>query len=113
MVLTNRSEHHAHVRKRVSKKLEPYPASSSWKKFLDRIIYVVGILSPVLTIPQLLKIWIGQDVSGISFISWSWYLIASIVWLMYSIAHREKPLIISSVLWIIIEVFIVIGLIIY
>lgn len=110
MALISKSMHHAHIRKRVSQKLEPYPHPNKWKNLLDKIIYVVGVLSPLMTIPQLFKIWAEQNTSGVSLISWSWYLTASVVWLMYSLAHKEKPLILNSALWVITETFIVIGL---
>jgi len=48
--------HHYHTRKRIYKKLEEYPPPNNWKRFLDKSIYVVGAVCPIMTIPQLMKI---------------------------------------------------------
>ncbi|MCA9459746.1 MAG: hypothetical protein KC550_04325, partial [Nanoarchaeota archaeon] len=111
MSLFSKTVHHFHVRKRIHQNLEPYPHPDKWKNFLDKAIYVVGISGPIMTMPQLFKIWVEKDASGISLISWSWYLLTAIVWLVYAITHKEKPLIITNSLWIIVEIFIVIGIV--
>ncbi len=113
MGLYSKAMHHLHIRKRVHQKLEPYPHPDKWKNFLDKFIYFVGISGPIMTFPQLLKIWVEKDASGVSLISWSWYLMTAFVWLIYAIVYKEKPLIVTYVLWIIIEIFIVIGVAIY
>jgi len=105
--------HHLSVRKRVSQGLEQYPHPDKYKRFLDKSIYAVGISGPLMTIPQLLSVWVEKSVDGLSLLSWSWYFITAIVWLIYAIVHKEKPLIVTNILWIIIHFFIVLGIIIY
>ena len=105
--------HHYNTRKRIHQKHEPYPHPHKWKNFMDRMIYVVGVFGPIMTIPQLSKIWIEQNAAGVSAISWTAYLIAAIFWLIYGIMHKETPIILTYSLWIILEVFIIIGIIIY
>ncbi len=41
---TTNPQHHIHLRKQASKKLEAYPHPVRWKRWLDRTIYVVGVL---------------------------------------------------------------------
>jgi len=105
--------YHLHTRKRMSKKKEPYPSDNFWKKILDVLVYVVGILGPIFTIPQILKIWLEKSAQGISSITWVAYLFGAIILLIYGIVHKEKPLIIMYVLWIIIYVILIVGIIIY
>ena len=81
--------------------------------YIDKIVYVLAILVPILTLPQLFKIWVNQTAQGVSLTSWATYLIASIVWLIYGVIHKAKPLIIMYILWIIIDLVIVIGIIMY
>ena len=105
--------HHYHTRKRIYKKLEEYPPPNNWKRFLDKSIYVVGAVCPIMTIPQLMKIWVEKNASGVSAISWSAYLVAAIFWLSYGITHKEKPIILTYSIWILLEIFIVIGTLMY
>ena len=105
--------HHFHTRKRIHQDHEPYPHPHKWKKLMDKAIYVVGIFGPIMTIPQIYKIWFQQNASGVSAISWSAYLLASVFWLMYGIMHKEKPIIFTYSIWILLDIFVVIGAIIY
>ena len=77
--------HHFHKRKRIHENLEPYPHPDKLKNFLDRIIYFIGIFTPIVTVPQLLEIWVNQNASGVSLISWAGYLIAVSFWLVYGL----------------------------
>ena len=113
MSLFTKGMHHLHVRKRVHQNLEPFPHPNKYKAFLDKIIYVVGISGPIMTLPQVFKIYLEKSAGGVSLISWSWYLFTAIIWLFYAIVHKEKPLIISNIFWILIEIVIVIEIIIY
>jgi len=105
--------HHLHKRKRVYENLEPYPHPDKWKRFLDKLIYAVGIFTPIITIPQLAEIWLNQNASGVSIISWTGYLIAVCFWFLYGLAHKEKPIILSYGLLIIMDFFVVLGIILY
>jgi uncharacterized protein with PQ loop repeat len=113
MVQGSKVTHHLHLRKRIHSNLEKYPHPNKFKKYLDKIIYLVGVLGPILTIPQLTEIWISKNASGVSLISWSWYVISALIWLSYGIVHKEKPIIVTNILWTIINIFIVIGIILY
>ncbi len=113
MVKNKLGLHHYHKRKRVHKKLEPYPHPDKFKRFMDKAIYVVAILGPIMTLPQVINIWINKNASGVSVISWSSYVILSLFWLTYGILHKEKPIIFTSVLWIILDILIAVGAVIY
>lgn len=113
MVHDIKGVHHFHIRKRIHQNHESYPHPDKWKRLMDKLIYVIGILVPIMTFPQLIKIWIDKNATGVSLISWSTYLIAAIFWLIYGIMHKEKPIIITNVLWIFFDIFIVVGIIIY
>jgi uncharacterized protein with PQ loop repeat len=105
--------HHFHRRKRIHQKHEPYPHPNKWKRFMDKAIYFVGAFGLIMTIPQLTKIWIGKNATGVSIISWSAYLITATFWLFYGIMHREKPIIFIYSGWILLEFAIILGIILY
>ena len=105
----NSVAHHQSVRKRIYKNLEEFPNPSAGKRFLDRLIFVVGALGPLATIPQVYTIFAHHDSSGVSVFSWAAYILFDIIWLIYGIVHKEKVLIFSNALWIIVCTLIVIG----
>lgn len=105
--------HHQHVRKRIYRHLEPFPHPNLTKRVLDRVIFVIGALGPAATIPQVYVIYAKHDASGVSASSWFLYVLFSIVWLLYGIAHRERALIFANVLWIIVDGLVALGAVLY
>ncbi|KKR09139.1 MAG: MtN3 and saliva related transmembrane protein [Parcubacteria group bacterium GW2011_GWC1_39_29] len=83
------------------------------RQIADNLIYLGGILGPIVTIPQLIEIWLNKNASGVSVISWIAYLVGAMFWLFYGLVHREKPIIFTYGVWIVIDILIVIGTIIY
>lgn len=80
---------------------------------IDKAVYVVAVMGPILTLPQLSKIWIEKNAAGLSLISWSSYLCFAFIWLTYGIVHRVKPIIFANAIWILLEIFIVTGIVLY
>lgn len=68
---------------------------------------------PSTTIPQIWKIYYYQVVDGLSLLMWVLYCIGVIPFLIYGIVHKEKPIIILNVLWLIAQITIIIGILIY
>lgn len=113
MVEASKGVHHFHLRKRIHKNFEEYPHPDKFKNFIDKIIYFVGIFGPIMTIPQVLQIWYYKTAVGVSLISWIAYLFCAIIWAIYGFLHKEKPIIVSQCFYIVLEIFIVIGIILY
>lgn len=105
--------HHIHKRKVIHQRFEPYPHPVRWKQILDKIIYAAGIAGPIITIPQIITIWHHHNAEGVSLFSWTGYLVLSAIWLVYGIAHKEKPLIVMYSTNIIVQLFVVIGIMLY
>lgn len=105
--------HHLDIRKRVHLKREQYPNPQMLVALLDKMLVVVGIFSAVATIPQLTQIWVGQDATGVSAISWAYYSFAAVVFLIYGIVHKEKPIIINYSIAVVLDVFVTIGAVVY
>ena len=76
---------------------------------IDRLVYVAVILGPLMTIPQVYSIWVNGQ-KGVSLISWSAYLLVSLIWLFYGIKHNDKPIIAVEVVWMILELLIIVGI---
>ena len=105
--------HHISKRKRIHQKKESYPHPHPWKKILDYLAYIASIITPMATLPQLWKIWSEKNADNVSEITWGAYVLVGLIFLTYSISHREWPLIIMYTSMVLIQAFIVLGIIIY
>jgi uncharacterized protein with PQ loop repeat len=105
--------HHLHLRKHASEPLAPYPHPNKKYRVLDRLVYVSAIAGPIMTLPQIYTIWIDKNTGGISVIAWATYLVNSFIWLFYGLVHKDKPIILTNSLWVMLNILIVAGIIMY
>ena len=106
--------HHRHKRKKqtILKRLFS-PRNAKFKKRVDEFAYISGVLTPIFTIPQLLEIWIGQTTEGVSSVTWVSYLMLSLFWTFYGIVHKEKPIIVMYASQAFVQIFIIVGIVIF
>jgi uncharacterized protein with PQ loop repeat len=76
---------------------------------IDRMMMLVGSLTPMATIPQIITIYSAQSAANVSLLTWVLYCLSAVLFLSYAVLHRLPPLIISSVLWIIVDSAVVIA----
>jgi MtN3 and saliva related transmembrane protein len=105
---------HVHARKRRSQKnLEPYPARSFWLRFLDAIIFIPGVVGPIATIPQIINIYSTHSAGNVSAFTFGTYAAFNLVWIVYGLAHKERPIIIAYCLWFTVNSIVCLGALIY
>jgi uncharacterized protein with PQ loop repeat len=83
------------------------------RTLLTRTVLAIAIIEPMLTIPQIYEIWVNNNAGGVSPLTWGLYTIPAIVWLMYGMQLKDKPLMISSTLWIGMELMVFTGSLMY
>ena len=83
--------------------------STIMRDYMDRFMYVAGMLAPLMTVPQAIKIWYLKDSQGVSVLTWSGYALGSVLWLLYGLVHREKPIIIANASAAVLQLAVVIG----
>jgi len=81
--------------------------------FIEKLAYFAGVIGPIMTLPQLYKIWINHTASGVSIASWSAYLLTASIWLLYAIKHQKKPLMFTYCVWILLDILIISGILVY
>ncbi len=79
----------------------------------DALIYPLGLLAPILTIPQVLKVWAQKNASSMSMFTWAGYVACSLVWIAYGIKKRDKPIVILNGMWLVIDLLMVLAIILY
>ncbi len=105
--------YHIHKRKRASRSLQEYPHPNKWVGRLDTLVLTLAAIGPLFELPQLIDIYRNKSAQDVSFLTWFFFAFFGIPWLIYGIVHKEKPIIISYSLWIVIDTLIVIGILIY
>jgi uncharacterized protein with PQ loop repeat len=94
----------------------PVPAAvhpSRSDAVLRRIMGGMSIFTMLMTIPQVVTIWVGQQAAGVSILSWSAYLASAILWFWFGIQKRDKNIYLPCVGWILLDVAVIVGAIIY
>lgn len=83
------------------------------KEFFDYIVYFFTIATPLFELPQAYAIYSSQSAEDVSLLTWSFFLLDNLVWIIYAIKRRVIPLLITTMLYLILEIIIVIGIVIY
>lgn len=81
--------------------------------FLRRILGFMSAFSMLMTIPQVWTIWVNHQASGVSLASWSAYLLSALLWFVYGLRQRDKNIYLPCVGWIILDVGVVAGVLVY
>ncbi len=76
-------------------------------------MWVAGLVGPISTIPQVVIIFANKSATDVSMLSWALYTATTVIFLLYSIIHRAKPMIINSLLWLLADIAVIIGVILY
>ena len=80
---------------------------------LEKLVLVIAIVEPVFTVPQIYQIWSTKNAQGVSLTTWGFYLVGAMVWLFYGFKVKNKPIIISSAMWVFMEGLVVTGKLLY
>ena len=96
---------HAHAHKHIAVKQK--------RSAFDNFIYVFAFTTPLFELSQLISIIAAKSAENVSLITWGYLAISSLAWLIYGIHKKMKPLIVSYVLYVIVEFSIMIAIIVY
>ena len=106
-------KYHQQLRKSFHGKLAPYPHPEKWKNILDTAIFFIGVLGPILVLPQLIKVWTLKDATGLSLLTWTLWIFVDSVWILYGFVHRVMPIIVSHCAYILVQAGVVLGIVLY
>ncbi|HEX7042466.1 MAG TPA: SemiSWEET family transporter [Patescibacteria group bacterium] len=79
--------------------------------FFDKVMYFVATIAPIMTIPQLYRVWVLRQTQGVSLLTWGGYAVVSGLWLIYAFIHKDKPIMLTNFLLLILDAAIFIGVI--
>ena len=91
----------------------PHADARARNTVMHRLLGVMSIVTMVMTIPQVLSIWIGHHASGVSVLSWSAYLASALLWFAHGLHQRDKNIFLPCIGWIGLDGAVIIGALIY
>ena len=109
--------HHPSTRIKIRRRTHPVDSlhahKSKWAFLLDKMIYAVAVLGPLATIPQIWDLYTSKHADGVSPLTWAVFTLFSFPWLFYGLVHKENALVISSILWIVLDAIVVAQAVLY
>lgn len=102
-------QRHKYERRQGLKKTKKTPYIS----FLDKLTFVVGVIGPFTVLPQIYVIFSTKSAVGVSLATWVLIFVATFPWILYGVAHKEKNIIVSFILWEVVNLGVVIGVLLY
>src|SRR5262245_1825051 len=95
---------------------EPTPgvaATTHSETTLRRLLGGMSIFTLLMTVPQVLTIWIGHQAAGVSVLSWGAYLLSALLWFWFGIMKRDKNIYLPCIGWIVLDVGVIAGVLVY
>lgn len=79
----------------------------------SRVLGATSIFTLLMTVPQVLTIWVGHQAAGVSVVSWSAYLVSAMLWFWYGLHKRDRNIYLPCVGWIGLDSAVIIGAVVY
>lgn len=100
---------HKHERAAHGKKTHVTP----YTKLLDKITFVAGVIGPFTVLPQIYSIFSTHSAAGVSLMTWLMMFVVTFPWILYGLAHKDKSIIASFILWEVANGLVVLGVLLY
>ena len=90
------------------------PADTAHSKtVISRLLGGMSVFTMLMTVPQVLTIWVGHQAAGVSVVSWSAYLLSAILWFWYGLQKRDKNIYLPCIGWVGLDAAVIVGAVIY
>ncbi|HJP81479.1 MAG TPA: PQ-loop domain-containing transporter [Candidatus Saccharimonadales bacterium] len=80
---------------------------------MDILVYFFTFATPLFEVPQLIEIYANHSAEDVSIWTWAFFCVDNIVWIVYAARRRLIPVLITSVLYELFEISILVGIILY
>lgn len=80
---------------------------------LRRLLGGMSIFTLVMTVPQILTIWVGQQAAGVSVLSWSGYLFSAVLWFWFGVRKRDRNIYLPCIGWVVLDAAVIVGAFVY
>ena len=80
---------------------------------LEKFLRGLSVVTMLMTVPQVIAVWISRDAGGVSLLSWAAYLFSACLWFVYGLQKRDKTIYLACVGWIALDAAIIIGVMVH
>ena len=80
---------------------------------LRRVLGFMSVFTMLMTIPQVLTIWVGHQAAGVSVLSWGAYLLSAALWFWYGLKKRDKNIYLPCIGWIGLDAAVIVGAVVH
>ena len=91
----------------------PTAVTSHSNTAFSRVLGAMSIFTMLMTIPQVLTIWVGHQAAGVSILSWGAYLLSALLWFWYGLQKRDKNIYLPCVGWVGLDAAVIVGALVY
>jgi len=91
----------------------PVTDQASSGRLINRLLGLMSLFTLVMTIPQVLTIWLSHQAAGVSLLSWSAYLISALLWFWYGIQKHAPNIYLACIGWMAMDLGVIIGALLY
>ena len=97
--------------------MHPQPAIPEYlfpsEKAMKQLLGGMSIFTLVMTVPQILAIWVSRQAAGVSLLSWSAYFISALVWFWYGVQKHDRNIYLPCIGWLLLDGAVIAGTVIY
>ena len=83
------------------------------KDWFDYFLYSIMVATPLFELPQAWAIYNTHSAANVSLTTWGFFSFANIAWIIYAVRNKYWPLVVTSSLYMVIEITIVVGIVLY
>lgn len=80
---------------------------------LRRVLGGMSVFTLLMTIPQVLTIWMNHQAAGVSIASWSAYLLSAVLWFWYGLTQRDRNIYLPCIGWMVLDGAVITGVLLY
>ena len=97
--------------------MHPHPAAPALafppEKVMKQLLGAMSIFTLVMTVPQILTIWVGREAAGVSLLSWSAYFVSALIWFWYGVQRRDRNIYLPCIGWLLLDGAVIAGAVVY
>jgi uncharacterized protein with PQ loop repeat len=90
-----------------------YPHPNKWINLLDKFLLIIAGIAPFSVLPQIIKIVSEKSAEGVSLITWVFFALIAVPWIVYGVVHKEKPIIVGYLLWFAMDLTVIIAVLVF
>ena len=91
----------------------PAAVDSRSETVFSRVLGATSVFTMLMTVPQVLAIWVGHQAAGVSVVSWSAYLVSAVLWFWYGFQKGDKNIYLPCVGWVGLDAAVIVGAVVY